>query len=540
MVSPLGNDVESSWDKLRNAQSSIVDVAHLFDLFDLASLLDVKVSADLGYDIADRLVLSWLRDDLIKFLSILSSDVTAAVEGCNLSDYTVKWLVANADKIKDITSYVDLETYLKAIITGSKNLLNGLDDSYFLHVKCSNEQISLGSDTHCAHGIVNVALEWLVSEWKRSPNYNDIHACSPVKLHDIFDRMSAHIKKWSTKADRFILYAMLAAQEAIRHSKLLGYGNLDRTRVGVVVGSGIGGIRFVEDTTLRVAGKKRVTPFFSPGSLINLAAGHIAIEHQFLGPIDANVTACASGGHAIINAVRNILDGSADVMVAGGAESAITGSGIAGFAAMRALSKNRDPGKASRPWDKARDGFVMADGSGIIVIESLEHAQARGATILAEIVGYGSSSDGYHVSAPAPEAVGAIKAMKGAIGEISTDEISYINAHGTSTPIGDVAEIRAIRKVFENPEKLAISSNKSAMGHMLGASASTELIFTIKTILDSCIPPTLNLDSPDDECQGLNLVPHKAQYMDVNYALSNSFGFGGANASILLKKWVDG
>ncbi len=346
------------------------------------------------------------------------------------------------------------------------------------------------------------------------------------------------------KIDKFIGYGIGAAQDAIDDSGLLNYPLLDHDRVGVLIGSGIGGLQSIAEMAviLHEIGPRRVSPFFVPGSLINLISGHVSIKNSFTGPNESTVSACSTGAHAIIQASRIIKAGEADVMIAGSAECAVCRLGIAGFASMRALSTNfnDDPPHASRPWDKRRDGFVMGDGAGIVVLEDYEHAKKRGATnIYAELIGYGESGDAYHIAAPEAEGKGAYKAMSLALAaaQIPVQKIDYVNAHGTSTPAGDIAEIIALKHLFGNKvNDVAISSTKSSIGHLLGAAGSVEAIFSILAIRDSVIPPTLNLEDPDNSCRGINLVPNFTQEKNVNVVLSNSFGFGGTNATLILKK----
>jgi len=310
-------------------------------------------------------------------------------------------------------------------------------------------------------------------------------------------------------------------------------------RTGVMIGSGIGGLPGIaEDTaTLQERGPRRVSPFFIPSCLINLASGNVAIRYGFKGPNHAVVTACSSGAHAIGDAARLIMLDDADVMVCGGTEAAICRLGIAGFAAARALSTNfnDDPPRASRPWDEARDGFVMGEGAGILVLEEYEHAKTRGAKIYAEVIGYGMSGDAFHLTAPAEDGNGAFRSMRNALrsAHLSPDKIDYINAHGTSTPLGDEIELGAVKRLFgDHAYELSMSSTKSAIGHLLGAAGSVESIFAILALRDGVVPPTLNLDHPSPSCD-IDLVPKQAKERRVRYALSNSFGFGGTNASLI-------
>lgn len=346
------------------------------------------------------------------------------------------------------------------------------------------------------------------------------------------------------KMDDFIIYGVAAAQEAVKDSGWVAETDEDKERTGVLVGSGIGGLQRINETALIVQekGSRRISPFFIPACLINLVAGHISIEFGFKGPNHSAVTACATGTHAIADAARMIACEEADVIVAGGAEAAVCELGVGGFSAARALSTsyNDTPEKASRPFDKGRDGFVIAEGAGVVVLEELEHAKARGAKIYGEIVGWGLSGDAYHMTSPAPEGEGGYRAMKTAVAKagISAGDIDYINTHGTSTPTGDGLEITAIKKLLgADSAKTSISSTKSALGHSLGATGAMEAIFSLKAIVEGEIPPTLNLEDPDEFAEGLDLTPLVAKKRDVNYALSNSFGFGGTNASLVFKKY---
>jgi 3-oxoacyl-[acyl-carrier-protein] synthase II len=348
--------------------------------------------------------------------------------------------------------------------------------------------------------------------------------------------------KEQRKIDRFITYAIAAAQEAVEDAGWMPTDQESLERTGVMIGSGIGGLPRIEETaiTLHTQGARRVSPFFIPSSIINLASGNVSIRFGFKGPNHAPVTACASGTHAIGDAARMIMFDDADVMIAGGAEAAICPVGMAGFASARALSTayNDTPELASRPWDEGRDGFVMGEGSGIVVLEEYEHAKKRGAKIYAEVIGYGMSGDAHHVTAPAEDGDGAFRAMRAAIknSKISADSVGYINAHGTSTPLGDAIEVRAVKRLFgDHAYKLAMSSTKSAIGHLLGAAGSVEAIFSILAMRDGILPPTLNLHNPSEGCD-LNFVPNVAQEKAVDVIMSNSFGFGGTNASIILRK----
>jgi 3-oxoacyl-[acyl-carrier-protein] synthase II len=342
--------------------------------------------------------------------------------------------------------------------------------------------------------------------------------------------------------DDFIQFALIAAKQAMADSGYEAKTEDQKYRAGVLVGSGIGGLTGIQDTTLLMQekGPRRVSPFFIPGSLINLASGLISINFGLKGPNHSVVTACATGTHAIGDAARIIAVGDADVMVAGGAESAICRIGIAGFIACKALSSNFNdtPEKASRPYDKDRDGFVMGEGAGIVVLEDYEHAKARGAKIYAEVIGYGMSGDAYHITAPSEDGDGAFRCMQAALKRagISAGDIDYINAHGTSTPLGDEIELRAVeRMVGNNAAKLAMSSTKSSVGHLLGAAGAVEAIFSVLAMRDNIVPPTLNLDNPSVETP-IDLVPKVAKKKDINTVLSNSFGFGGTNASLIFRR----
>ena len=347
--------------------------------------------------------------------------------------------------------------------------------------------------------------------------------------------------KEQKKMGRFIHLAILASAHAIEDSGWKPETEEESYRTGVLIGSGIGGLIAIEQNAVLLSeqGPKKISPFFIPASLINLASGHVAIMYGFKGPNHAVVTACATGSHAIGDAARIIADGDADVMICGGTEAAICRLGIAGFAAARTLSlRNDEPEKASRPWDKDRDGFVMGEGSGILVLEEYEHAKKRCAKIYGELVGYGMSGDAYHITAPESNGDGGYRAMKVALNKakLNITEIDYINAHGTSTPLGDMIELSAVKRLFGDAVyKLSMSSTKSAIGHLLGAAGSIEAIFAIKAMCDNIIPPTLNLDHPSEGCD-IDLVPHVAKEKKLNTVLSNSFGFGGTNASLIFRK----
>lgn len=348
--------------------------------------------------------------------------------------------------------------------------------------------------------------------------------------------------KEQKKMDHFIHFAFGAATQAVEDAGIADLSDEQKLNTGVMIGSGIGGLHIIEETVLMMQekGARRVSPFFIPAALINLASGQIAIKYGFKGPNHAVVTACATGTHAIGDAARLIQFGGADIMVAGGAEATICRIGLAGFAASRALSTayNDTPTKASRPWDKGRDGFVMGEGSGVVVLEEYEHAKKRGAKIYAELVGYGLSGDAYHITAPAPEHEGAGRAMAAALKRagMNPEDIDYINAHGTSTPMGDELELKAVKNLFGDAAyKLSMSSTKSSIGHLLGAAGAVEAIFSILAMRDQVAPPTLNLDDPSEGCD-LDLVAHTAKHRKIRAALSNSFGFGGTNASLVFKQ----
>jgi 3-oxoacyl-[acyl-carrier-protein] synthase II len=357
-----------------------------------------------------------------------------------------------------------------------------------------------------------------------------------------FDPDQVMSPKDQRRVDDFILYAMAAADEAVKDAGWTPEDEHERERTGVIIGSGIGGLNTIAETAVELheKGPRRVSPFFIPSALINLASGQVSIRYGFKGPNHSVVTACATGAHAVGDASRLILYGDADVMIAGGAEAAVCKIGIAGFIACRAMSTdfNDTPEKASRPYDKDRDGFVMGEGAGALVLEEYEHAKARGAKIYAEVIGYGLAGDAYHITAPASDGDGGFRAMKMAIGHAGIDpsQIDYINAHGTSTPLGDEIELGAVvRMLGDAAGKATMSSTKSAIGHLLGAAGAVEAIFTALAIRDQIAPPTINLDNPSVQT-AIDLVPNNAKPMEINYALSNSFGFGGTNASLILKK----
>ncbi len=360
-----------------------------------------------------------------------------------------------------------------------------------------------------------------------------------------FDPLLFVDKKEARKMGRFIHFALAASAEAMKHSGLVvDEGNRDR--IGVHIGSGIGGFDVIEreHQNLLSGGPRKVSPFFIPGSIINLAAGHVSIQYGARGPNEATATACTTSAHAIGDAFRLIQRGDAEVMIAGGTEASITPLGVAGFAAMRALStRNDDPEHASRPFDKDRDGFVVGEGAGILILEELEFAKARGAKILAEIIGYGLSADAFHMTGMAPEGEGCYRSMKHAlkVAGISPDQIDYVNAHATSTPLGDALESRAIENVFgerATNHTLLVSSTKSMTGHLLGGAGGLEAGITIMAMQHQIAPPTMNIVELDPQCR-LNYVPNKPQPAKIDYALSNSFGFGGTNGSLVFKRWVE-
>jgi len=360
-----------------------------------------------------------------------------------------------------------------------------------------------------------------------------------------FDPLQFIDKKEARKMGRFIHFAIAAADEAMKHSGLQVTPEI-ADRFGVHIGSGIGGFDVIEreHSAMLAGGPRKISPFFIPGSIVNLAAGHVSIRYNAKGPNEATATACTSSAHSIGDAFRIIQRGDADAMIAGGTEAAITPIGVAGFAAMRALStRNDDPEHASRPFDKDRDGFVVGEGAGILILEELEFAKARGAKILAEVIGYGMSADAFHMTGMAPEGEGCFRAMNAAlkVAGISPDKIDYVNAHATSTPLGDALESQAIENVFGERAKnktLLVSSTKSMTGHLLGGAGGLEAGITIMAMLDQMAPPTMNIVELDPQCR-LNYVPNKPQAAKIDYALSNSFGFGGTNGSLIFKRWTE-
>lgn len=383
---------------------------------------------------------------------------------------------------------------------------------------------------------------------------NGVSGAAPITHFDtsaFTTRFSASVKDFSVdgyypvkdarKMDAFIQFGMVAGIQAMRDSGI-EVDEASSHRMGVSIGSGIGGIGSIEDGALMIEhkGPRRISPFFVPGAIINMISGNLSIMYGLRGPNIAITTACTTGTHSIGYAARSIMYDECDVMLAGGAEMATTQVGLGGFAAARALStRNDDPQAASRPWDKDRDGFVLGDGAGVMVLEEYEHAKARGAKIYAELVGFGMSGDAYHMTSPPADGAGAALSMRNAIRDagISPENISYINAHGTSTQAGDRAECQAVKSVMGSAaDQVAVSSTKSMIGHLLGAAGAVEAIFSVLAIRDQVAPPTINLDNPDEGCDDLNLVPHTAQELKVDAVLSNSFGFGGTNGSLVFRK----
>jgi 3-oxoacyl-[acyl-carrier-protein] synthase II len=367
-------------------------------------------------------------------------------------------------------------------------------------------------------------------------------ACQIAAEVKDFDPLKFIEKKEVKKMGRFIHFAMAAADEAMKMSELKVTPE-NATRVGVHIGSGVGGFDVIEreHAELMKGGPRKISPFFIPAAIVNLAAGHVSIRYGAKGPNEATATACTTSAHAIGDAYKIIQRCDADAMIAGGSEAAITPMGVGGFAAMRALStRNEDPETASRPWDRDRDGFVIGEGAGILVLEDLEYARNRGAKILAEIIGYGMSADAYHITQPAEGGEGGWRVMTTAIhdAKLSPSDIDYVNAHGTSTPIGDVLETMAIKRTFGADTKIAVSSTKSMTGHLLGGAGGLEAGITILALRDQVLPPTINLANPDPACD-LDYVPNVARKAQLNIALSNSFGFGGTNGSLIFKRWED-
>jgi len=359
-----------------------------------------------------------------------------------------------------------------------------------------------------------------------------------------FNKVDWVSKKEQRQMDDFIIYGISAADQAIADAGWVPEDEKSLKRTGVIIGSGIGGLAEIERNVPSVNenGYRRLSPFFIPSTLINLTSGHVSMKYGFRGPNHSVVTACSTGGHALGDAARLIMFGDADVMVAGSSEGTVCATGVGGFCAARALSTgyNDNPEAASRPWDKGRDGFVMGEGAGVVVLEELEHAKARGAKIYAEVTGYGLSGDAYHITSPHPEGRGGFDAMENALRNAKTnvDEVDYVNAHGTSTPMGDLIELNAVKRLLgSNAEKASMSSTKSAIGHLLGGAGSVEGIFSILAIRDQICPPTLNLDDPEEDTVGMDLVPHNAKERQINTVMSNSFGFGGTNVSLVFKKY---
>ena len=413
-------------------------------------------------------------------------------------------------------------------------------------------------------GVISPLGRGVEHNWKRLLNGDSgISKIEDIDLKDIPVRIAGRVPwgegegefnpdsvlppKDQKKNDHFILYGLAAGSDAIRDCGFIPETEDEKNRFGVMMGSGIGGLQTIYENSLSFneSGIKRISPFFIPASLINLISGNLSIQFGLKGPNHACVTACSTGTHAIGDAARIIAMNDADMMVAGGAESAVNVLGLAGFARMRAVTSdfNDEPTKASRPWDKKRSGFVMGEGAGAVVLEELEHAKARGAKIYAEVVGYGMSGDAYHITAPSGD--GAYRAMKMAADHakehgVELKDINYINAHGTSTPAGDVGEALAVKRLFgDNMKYVSMSSTKSAIGHLLGAAGAVEAVYTVLALRDQICPPTLNLEEVEDEIADIDLVPLKAKKKEIKAAMSNSFGFGGTNSSLVLKKYQD-
>ena len=368
------------------------------------------------------------------------------------------------------------------------------------------------------------------------------YACQIAAEVKNFDPLQYIEKKEARKMARFIHFAIAAAEEAVKTSGLRVTPE-NAEMVGVHIGSGIGGFDIIEreHTNLMEGGPRKISPFFIPAAIVNLAAGQVSMRFGAKGPNEATATACTTSAHSVGDSFRIIQHGDADVMIAGGSEAAITPMGVGGFASMRALStRNDDPERASRPWDRDRDGFVIGEGAGILIMEELEHARARGATPLAEIVGYGMSGDAYHITQPAPEHEGGFRVMRNAArdAKVNATDIGYVNAHGTSTPIGDTLEAHAIRNFFGD-HKVAVSSTKSMTGHLLGGAGGLEAGVTVLALRDQMLPPTINLDNQDPDTGNMDFVPNQARKATVEYAMSNSFGFGGTNGALLFKKWSE-
>ena len=370
-------------------------------------------------------------------------------------------------------------------------------------------------------------------------------ACTIAAEVKNFDPLDFIEKKEIKKMGRFIHLALAAADEAVKMSRLEITAK-NATRVGVHIGSGIGGFDVIEreHTNLLNGGPRKISPFFIPAAIINLAAGHVSMRYGAKGPNEATATACTTSAHSVGDAYKIIQRKAADVMIAGGTEASITPMGVGGFAAMRALStRNDDPEHASRPFDSGRDGFIVGEGAGILILEDLEHARRRGAKVLAEIIGYGMSADAYHITQPAEEGEGGYRVMMNAIEDagIKPGDVGYVNAHGTSTPIGDVLETMAIKRTFgeyATSKKLAVSSTKSMTGHLLGGAGGLEAGITVLALKDQCLPPTINLENPDPQCD-LDYVPNRSRQAKFDIALSNSFGFGGTNGSLIFRRWTE-
>jgi 3-oxoacyl-[acyl-carrier-protein] synthase II len=357
-----------------------------------------------------------------------------------------------------------------------------------------------------------------------------------------FDPLNYIEKKEVKKMARFIHLAIAASDEALKASALKITPENDE-RVGVHIGSGIGGFDIIEreHSALLEGGPRKISPFFIPSAIVNLAAGQVSMRHGAKGPNEATATACTTSAHSIGDSFRIIQHNDADVMIAGGSEASVTPMGVGGFAAMRALStRNDEPEKASRPWDQGRDGFVIGEGAGIVILEELEHARKRGAPILAEIVGYGMSADAYHMTQPAPEHEGGFRVMRNAVRDagVTPTVVGYVNAHGTSTPIGDTLEAHAIRNFF-GEHKVPVSSTKSMTGHLLGGAGGLEAAITVLALRNQILPPTINLENPEPDTAGMDLVPNQARKAEVEYAMSNSFGFGGTNGALLFRRWAE-
>ena len=369
-------------------------------------------------------------------------------------------------------------------------------------------------------------------------------ACQIAAEVKNFDALQFIEKKEARKMARFIHLAIAASDEALRMANFKIDNEELAERTGVNIGSGIGGFDVIEreHSNLLNGGPRKISPFFIPSAIVNLAAGQVSIRHHAKGPNEATCTACTTSAHSIGDAARVIKYGDADVMIAGGSEAAITPMGVGGFAAMRALStRNDDPHRASRPWDKDRDGFVIGEGAGLLILEELEFAKKRGANIIAEVVGYGMSADANHITQPAPQGEGGYRVMRNAIrdAKITPGQIGYVNAHGTSTPLGDELEASAIKRAFgDQAYKMLVSSTKSMTGHLLGGAGGLEAAITVLALRDQIVPPTINLDNPDEGCD-LDFVPHTARKVEMEYAMSNSFGFGGTNGCLVFKRWTE-